>query len=195
VGPNLFYGSSDWPQWSEGAVYQSLVTLNLTAEQQDNVIQFLPDLAANWTLSPNGHTYTFNLRHGVSFSNGDPFNAYDEWVQFYMEYYVYGNSSTFWEGSAIFNMSDVQFGQSTMSMLNDSGLSSPTGAALQLMQNQQWPVYVTSPYTIVYNMDGPFNFFLGTLPGWLGLTFDPMYVLQHGGPGPAGQINPYFNTH
>jgi peptide/nickel transport system substrate-binding protein len=36
-----------------------------------------PDLATSWTVSPDGLTYTFNLRHGVTFHNGDPLNASD----------------------------------------------------------------------------------------------------------------------
>jgi peptide/nickel transport system substrate-binding protein len=194
VGPNLLFGSAAWPQWSEGSVYQSLITLNLTAEQNDNIIQFLPDLASNWTLSPDGMTYTFNLVHGVTFSNGDPFNAYDVWTQFYMEYFIYGNSSTFWEGASIFNMSAVQFGLATQALINQSGLASPSSQLLAMMSNTSWPVYAPNSNTIVYHMDTPFNFFLGTLPGWLGLIFDPMYVLQHGGTGAFGQLNPYFDT-
>ena len=34
-----------------------------------------PDLATSWTETPNGLTYTFNLRKGVSFQDGTPFNA------------------------------------------------------------------------------------------------------------------------
>ncbi|HUI23019.1 MAG TPA: ABC transporter substrate-binding protein [Nitrososphaerales archaeon] len=34
-----------------------------------------PDLATSWTNSPDGLTYTFNLRQGVTFHNGDPVNA------------------------------------------------------------------------------------------------------------------------
>jgi len=34
-----------------------------------------PDLATSWTVSQDGLTYTFNLRQGVTFHNGDPFNA------------------------------------------------------------------------------------------------------------------------
>ncbi|MBO0714459.1 MAG: hypothetical protein J2P59_06860, partial [Acidimicrobiales bacterium] len=35
----------------------------------------VPDLATGYKLSPDGLTLTLNLRHGVTFSNGDPFDA------------------------------------------------------------------------------------------------------------------------
>ncbi|WP_410606494.1 ABC transporter substrate-binding protein [Amycolatopsis sp. lyj-109] len=35
----------------------------------------LPWLAKAWTVSPDGKTYTFQLRDGVTFSNGEPFDA------------------------------------------------------------------------------------------------------------------------
>jgi peptide/nickel transport system substrate-binding protein len=46
------------------------------------VVQYEPgtsnivgDLAKNWTISQDGRTYTFNLRTGAQFSNGDPVTA------------------------------------------------------------------------------------------------------------------------
>ena len=36
-----------------------------------------PDLAADWSVSDDGTEYTFNLREGVTFHNGDPFTADD----------------------------------------------------------------------------------------------------------------------
>ena len=36
-----------------------------------------PDLATSWTVSTDGLTYTFNLRQGVTFHNGDPMNSTD----------------------------------------------------------------------------------------------------------------------
>jgi peptide/nickel transport system substrate-binding protein len=41
--------------------------------------QFAPWLAESWTVSPDGLSYTFNLRHDVKFHNGDPLTARD-WV-------------------------------------------------------------------------------------------------------------------
>jgi peptide/nickel transport system substrate-binding protein len=37
--------------------------------------QFVPGLAAKWDVSPDGKGYTFHLRNGVTFHNGEPFNA------------------------------------------------------------------------------------------------------------------------
>lgn len=36
---------------------------------------FVPGLAESWTISADGLTYTFNLRKGVTFHDGTPFNA------------------------------------------------------------------------------------------------------------------------
>jgi ABC-type transport system substrate-binding protein len=36
---------------------------------------FIPALATTWTISPDGLTYTFNLRKDLKFSDGAPFNA------------------------------------------------------------------------------------------------------------------------
>jgi peptide/nickel transport system substrate-binding protein len=37
----------------------------------------MPDLAASWTVAPDGLAYTFKLRSGVKFHNGAPFSAAD----------------------------------------------------------------------------------------------------------------------
>ncbi|MEX1351697.1 MAG: ABC transporter substrate-binding protein [Desulfobacterales bacterium] len=37
--------------------------------------QFVPGLATKWEVTPDGKIYTFHLRKGVSFHNGEPFNA------------------------------------------------------------------------------------------------------------------------
>ena len=53
----------------------SNVLSGLTHINADLIAQ--PDLATDWTISDNGKVYTFNLREGVRFHNGDPFTADD----------------------------------------------------------------------------------------------------------------------
>jgi ABC-type dipeptide/oligopeptide/nickel transport system permease component/ABC-type transport system substrate-binding protein len=51
-----------------GNLYEGLVRFNAAGEPQ-------PCLAERWTLSPDGLTYTFSLRRGVSFHDGSPFDS------------------------------------------------------------------------------------------------------------------------
>ncbi|MEP6756833.1 MAG: peptide ABC transporter substrate-binding protein, partial [Chthonomonadales bacterium] len=51
-------------------VYEGLTTI-------DENNKPVPCLAEKWDISPNGMTYTFHLRQGVKFTNGDPFTAED----------------------------------------------------------------------------------------------------------------------
>ncbi len=50
-------------------VYETLVTINPATGAIE------PGLAQSWTMSPDGRVYTFQLRKGVRFSNGDEFTA------------------------------------------------------------------------------------------------------------------------
>jgi oligopeptide transport system substrate-binding protein len=40
-------------------------------------VKIVPALAERWRVTDGGRTYTFTLRHGVTFSNGDPLTAQD----------------------------------------------------------------------------------------------------------------------
>ena len=49
-------------------IYEGLIKVNRTG-------QFVPGLATKWEVSADGQTYTFHLRKGVKFHNGETFNA------------------------------------------------------------------------------------------------------------------------
>ncbi|MBI2886833.1 MAG: ABC transporter substrate-binding protein [Chloroflexi bacterium] len=58
---------------------------HITAPAYDGLVMYdpmdpksiVPDLAERWELTPDGRTYTFSLRKGVKFHNGNPFTAQD----------------------------------------------------------------------------------------------------------------------
>lgn len=52
----------------EREVYDGLVGISPT-------LKFVPELATSWDMSPDARTFTFHLRHGVTFQDGTPFNA------------------------------------------------------------------------------------------------------------------------
>jgi peptide/nickel transport system substrate-binding protein len=183
-----------WPNWLSYDVYQPLLTVNESAEYGNGGIQYLPGLVENWTVSSDGLNYTFNLKHNVAFSDGNPFNAYQVWMEMYAFYYLSGNSSTWLESYNLFNMKPVNFGSGTIALINQSGgLVSPSSTVLSIMENNSWPIYITGPYSMVFRLSAPFNFFLGTLVAFEGLIFDSQYVLLNGGFGTSAQINSKFN--
>jgi len=182
-----------YPNWLTDTVYQPLVNANLTREYQDGSVQYTPVLAQNWTVSADARTYTFNLRPDVTFSNGDPLNAYQIWMEMYGFYYLSGNSSTWMISYYVFNMSTTNFGPATVALINQSGLINPSPQALSIMQNSSWPIYATGPSTIVFHLKAPFSYFPGVLCCFTGLIFDTQWVLNHGGFGTPTTINSYFN--
>jgi peptide/nickel transport system substrate-binding protein len=188
-------GELPWPDWYAFGVYQPLVGANLSALYGQGNVQYLPGLAANWTVSPDARTYTLNLRQGINFSNGDPFNAYQVWAEEYGWYYLSANSSGFWQSYTIFNMSTSNFGPATIALMNQSGgVENPSSQLLSIEENNTWPIYVTGPYTIVFHLQAPFLWFLGTLVSYVGLTYDVQFVFEHGGFGAPASLNTYFNT-
>lgn len=53
-------------------VYEGLVRFNGSGTTEDDI---LPSLATSWQLSDDGKTWRFDLRQGVKFHDGTPFNA------------------------------------------------------------------------------------------------------------------------
>jgi len=182
-----------YPDWLTYTVYQSLVTTNASAEYGPGTVQILPMLSTDWSVSSDGTTYTFNLRQNVTFSNGDPFNSYQVWGQMYGLAYLTGNSSSFLNAYNVFDMSKANFGPATIALMTQSGLANPTPALLSIMSDSSWPIYVTSPYQIVFHLKAPFAYFPQILVAFVGLIFDTQYVLQNGGFGTPAALNTAFN--
>ncbi len=67
LDPALYEGA---PDTVIGTLYSGLVRI-------DTNFDVVPDLAESWTLSQDGLTYTFHLRHDVTFHDGKPFTAAD----------------------------------------------------------------------------------------------------------------------
>jgi peptide/nickel transport system substrate-binding protein len=94
AGPTtLIYGKSgdadslDSPVSTNGEAYQVTTQIfNLLVRAQPGKTDIEPDLATSWSVSPDGLTWTFKLRQGVTFHDGTPWNAeaakanWDRWA-------------------------------------------------------------------------------------------------------------------
>jgi peptide/nickel transport system substrate-binding protein len=79
----LGYGISQIPDLDPAKVNLGIVAGELVSNLFSSLVQFdtqlglIPDLAENWTVSDDGLIYTFKLRDGLTFHNGDPLKAAD----------------------------------------------------------------------------------------------------------------------
>src|SRR5215211_9173475 len=80
---NLGFGISQIPNLDPAQVNLGNVAAGLLPNIFSSLVQFdtelglLPDLAETWTVSEDGLNYSFKLRDGLTFHNGDPLKAED----------------------------------------------------------------------------------------------------------------------
>jgi peptide/nickel transport system substrate-binding protein len=75
------------------ALYDPLITYDATGNPNGVV-------AASWEISPDGNTWTFHIRQGIKFHNGDPLTAED--VKFSVDRFSTGNLTNVW-GNFLYN--------------------------------------------------------------------------------------------
>lgn len=178
LDPSSSYVTPGWEVVEQ--IYQGLVSYNGTS-----YTSFVGVLAQNWSMSDDGMTYTFSLRHDVRFSNGDPFNAYVMWFSIYRTLVM--NQAPAWilaQNLATSNGEDFNI---TDSMLNSMNYFTPSSADLAVMENPNQSVQVIDAYDIQlnlgygYNGDQPYSAFLSTLATPMAMAVDPTFVISNGG--------------
>jgi len=141
-------------------------------------------------VSPNGLTYTFNLRNDVYFNNGDQFNAYVVWWNVYRLFAMNYNTFTF--GIPGLNGSGVTAGD-VNSLDNPQNSPGSNTTLLAIMQNASNSVTVINATTVQFHLGFMFTPFLSTLgtPPWC--FVDPNFVEEHGGVQADSSSNVYMS--
>lgn len=135
------------------AMYDPLVTYQGASNK------IIGDMATHWTISPDGKTYTFTLRQGVTFWNGDPVTAQSYIAEFdriltsrlgspvaALLYPIIQGSTAYYHGKA----------------KTVSGLSAPNA------------------HTLVIHLAKPEPFFLEVLTGHSFVAVDPKWIQKVG---------------
>ena len=67
---------------------------------------YVGEVAESWSISPDGNTWTFNIREGMKFHNGDPVTAHD--VHFTLERFTSAESKNPWSPGLRDNMASMR---------------------------------------------------------------------------------------
>lgn len=191
LDPAVSYTTPGWEV--DNQVYQGLVAPNGTS-----YTTYIGDLAKNWTISPDLMNYTFFLRHNVTFSNGNPYNAYVQWYSLYRT--IIMNQAPAWILGQNFNYTNYAGFNVTAQELNTFNFSSPTASQLNVMEFANQSFQVVNQYEIIlhlgygYNGYVPYTDLFPTLITPMAAAVDPAYVHANGGV-TAGSPNSFMVTH
>jgi len=211
LDPQVAFSSPGWGAVQQ--VYQGLVQYNGTSSTNYSGI-----LAKNWTTAYDNFTgfesYSFTLRSGVHFSNGDPYNAYVQWYslyrsllliqgpQFILEQNFY---STNFSAIAPLNYSSplaaIDSANTTLANdLNSWNFFDPTVAEIALMSEPYQSFQVVNNLTIQLNLGygylaSNYTYFLAALSCPNSAAVDPAWVDANGGIVVGDVSKDFLNTH
>jgi peptide/nickel transport system substrate-binding protein len=121
---------------AQSLIMQGLVRLDPTGKTLDVV----PAVADKWTISPDGKSYTFHIRNGLTFSNGQPVtgadvkNALNNWANPNLDQFASPFSDGY-RSTTVLDSSDVRV-----------NLSQPVGGFLYYLAMPAAAIYPASLY-------------------------------------------------
>jgi peptide/nickel transport system substrate-binding protein len=146
---NPLYSTAGSEQGVERLIYGALVRVN-------DKLETVPDLAEKVDASPDATTYTFTLRRGITFSDGQPLTSKD--VRFTFERAVDKRAATYWRGRLLDIQGATEYGDQQAPTI--SGLETP------------------DDYTVKITLRKPDSTFLLTLGDFSGFCILPEHSLK-----------------
>jgi len=146
---NPLYSTAGSEQGVERLIYGALVRVN-------DKLETVPDLAEHVDVSPDATTYTFSLKKGITFSDGQPLTSKD--VRFTFERAVDKRAATYWRGRLLDIQGATEYGDQQAP--NISGLETP------------------DDFTVKITLRKPDSTFLLTIGDFSGLCILPEHSLK-----------------
>ncbi|HKV90630.1 MAG TPA: ABC transporter substrate-binding protein [Thermoplasmata archaeon] len=197
LDPAVTFTTPGWAAVQQ--VYQGLVNYNGSSSTN-----FSGVLAKNWTVTENPanniSSYTFTLRQGVVFSNGDPYNAYVQWYSLYRTLlmaqgpqFILGEnffSTNFSASQPLTYYSNISYSRAANTTLandlNTWDFASPTPSEVASMGSPNQSFQVLSPSMIRLNLGygyfaTNYTYFLASLSAPTSYAVDPAFVDKAGG--------------
>jgi peptide/nickel transport system substrate-binding protein len=208
----IIYETSNQPSSLDPAAWSDAGSATIQFNTYETLFQYVgnqsstavPWLAQNYTVSSDGLTYTINLRHGITFQDGSPFNATAVVFSFDRVILMDSSSSNVW----------ILVGSKAPGLINGSyyysanfGTGSPnyTQSQVNAFLNSDGVVQGASPYQVIFHLGYPDAVFPDILALTVASIVSPDYVISHwtaptDGHGyitgvTAGDPDPWMKTH
>jgi peptide/nickel transport system substrate-binding protein len=164
-------------------VYESLVTYN-----KDQAADFVPSLATDWTISEDGMVYTFNIREGVTFHEGQELTPSDVAYSIQRGVLQGGYASPQWMFAEPFfgvGVDDVSLlVDETGAMADDPAALQAADPALLVAACETVMAAIVADDaagTVTFNLAQPWGPFIPTLAQNWGSVMDQDWTIEHGG--------------
>lgn len=156
---NPLYSTAGSEQGVERQIFGALVRVN-------DKLEAVPDLAEKIDVSPDAKTYTFTLKKGINFSDGQPLTSKD--VRFTFERAVDKRAASYWRGRLLDIQGATEYGDQ----------QAPTIAGLETPDDS----------TVKMTLRKPDSTWLLTLGDFSGLCILPQHTLKDVAP---DQLQPH----
>ena len=175
----------------------------------DNASHVVPWLAQSYDVTPDGLTYTFHLRSGVTFSDGTPVDANAVYFSLMRTMIIDDPNGPSWAMLQV-----LRGGQNYSKQYNNVGPSAPTGYGDKYTQAEvndfvnAKPIEVVDSQTVVFHLERPYAgwpfviAFVGTAiyspttykAHWIAPTDGTGYIEGATGGDYSDQLNPWAGT-
>jgi peptide/nickel transport system substrate-binding protein len=199
LDPSVGFTLGDGPYFA--AVFQELVEFN-----GSNYESVVPVIASSYSASNNYKTWTFDIRTGVTFSNGDPVNASTVWFSLQrvnlmgqtpgpadytnLLYTANSTSSGYYlpwgVGDAIHAATGLPTNTNASlaahTLANILSNFVPSNITIQkILSYPNQAIVVLNTTAIQINLVNSYTYFPLDLAGWWGAIVDPSFIDAHGG--------------
>jgi peptide/nickel transport system substrate-binding protein len=143
-------------EWYGAQVIENVYE-NLLFYKGDKADAVVPWLAQSYTVSPDGMTYTFKLRSGITFTDGTPLDANAVWFSLMRPLIIDDPASAAWSVLQV-----IRGGQNYSKGYNNAGPSAPQGYGTTYTQAElndflnAKPIEVIDPMTVAIHLERPY---------------------------------------
>ncbi len=212
LDPDVTFSTPGWAAVQQ--VYQGLVNYNGSSVTSFSGVLATTNGTESYNPGTGFSTYTFDLRPGVVFSNGDPYNAYVQWYslyrslllaqgpQFILEQNFY--STNFDPSNPLSYYSNltneiVPANATLVSDLNSWNFFTPSASEIALMELPNQSFQVINSETIALNLGygylgTNYTYLLASISAPNSYAVDPAWIDANGGI-VEGQPNVYASDH